>query len=86
MGHPVCTAVYWLWFFAEKFVLISISFIANSSITCCLCFRPCAVAMVAVAHVSQTIRFEISSNRPPTLLFSYTNDYTGLFCDVTVPL
>ena len=59
-------------FFAEKFVLISIHFIANSSITCCLCFLPCAVAKFAVAHVSQTIRFEISSNGPPTSLFSNT--------------
>ena len=58
--------------FQNKFVLISIPFVANSSITCCLCFPPRAVAKFAVAHVSQTIRFEISSNRPPTLLFSNT--------------
>ena len=58
--------------FLNKFVLISILFVANSSIISCLCFPPCAVAKFAVAHVSQTKRFEISSNRPPTSLFSNT--------------
>ena len=58
--------------FLNKFVLISILFAANSSIICCLCFSSCAVAKYAVALVSQTIRFEISSNHPPTLLFSNT--------------
>ena len=58
--------------FSNIFVLIGILVVANSSITCCLCFLPWAVAKCAVAHVSQTIRFEISSNRPPTLLFSNT--------------
>ena len=65
-----CFQIYF--FFQNKFVLISIRFAANSSIICCLCFPSCVVAKFAVAHVSQTIRFEISSDRPPTLLFSNT--------------
>ena len=65
----ICFQIY---FYLNEVVLINVLFIANSSITCCLCFPPCAVAKCAVAHVSQTIRFEISSKRPPTLLFSNT--------------
>ena len=65
----ICFQIY---FYLNKVVLISIPFVSNNSITCCLCFPSCAVAKFAIAHVSQIIRLEISSNRPPTLLFSNT--------------
>ena len=65
----ICFQIY---FYLNIVVLISIPFVANSSITCCLCFPSCAVAKFAIAHVSQTVRLEISSNRPPTLVFSNT--------------
>ena len=65
----ICFQIY---FYLNKVVLISIPFVANSSITCCLCFPSCAIAKFAIAHVSQTVRLEISSNRPPTLVFSNT--------------
>ena len=65
----ICFQIY---FYLNKVVLISIPFVANSSITC-LSFPSCAVAKFAIAHVSQTIRLEISFNRPPTLVFSNTS-------------
>ena len=71
-----------IYFYVNKFVLIGTPFLAKSSIICCLCFPPCAVAKLAVVHVSQTIRFETSSNRPPTLLFSNTS----LIISVTLQL
>ena len=45
-----------IYFYVNKFVLIGTPFLAKSSIICCLCFPPCAVAKLAVVHVSQTIR------------------------------